>query len=325
VVVDRDSAAARLRRRPGGALVAFAILIGLAVGVGIDVLQVGGLDAWLAARGPHSAGGAPPPPYEARGRVVAVDGREVYLDCRGAGSPTVILEAGFGSGAGSWGTVLDGVAAFTRVCAWDRPGLGRSAPRGLHSGAQTASDLRSALDEAGERGPFVVVGHSLGGVYARLFAASARPDGSRGGSSVGADAVVAFVMIDTYEPDLGMDVDLALSEEDRLQIRQSIDGTGAMIQNGEQLDWAATMAELAVLGPVRLPAVTLWVDQRGRFHRPEPDRTTALIDAWRRAVAARYPNGSLEIVPNAGHLIHLDQPALVIDRIRSTVLAHRGE
>jgi pimeloyl-ACP methyl ester carboxylesterase len=301
-----------------------AIVIGLAVGVGADVLQVGGLEAWLAARGPNPAGQAIRPPYEARGRVVEVDGRAVYLDCRGTGSPTVILEAGFGSGAGSWGFVLDGVAAFTRVCAWDRPGLGRSAVRELHSGAQTASDLRAALDGAGERGPFVVVAHSLGGVYARLFAALPRPDGPTDGSSAGSDAVLAFVMIDTYEPDLGMDVDPALPERDRAAIRESIDGTGAMIQNGEQLDWAATMAELAPLGPVRLPAVTLWVDQRPRFDDPDPARTIALIDAWRRAVAARYPNGSIEIVPNAGHLIHLDQPDLVIDRIRSTVLAHRS-
>jgi pimeloyl-ACP methyl ester carboxylesterase len=166
----------------------------------------------------------------------------------------------------------------------------------------------------------VVVAHSLGGVYARLFAASPAP----GNSPYGADAVVAFVMIDTYEPDLGMDVDPALPEEDRLTIRQSIDGTGAMIQGHEQLDWAATMAELAVLGPVRLPAVTLWVDQAGRFPNPDPARTALLVDAWNRAVAARYPNGNMEIVPGAGHLIHWDRPDLVIDRIRSTVLAHRS-
>jgi pimeloyl-ACP methyl ester carboxylesterase len=97
-----------------------------------------------------------------------------------------------------------------------------------------------------------------------------------------------------------------------------------MIQDGEQLDWAVTMAELAPLGPVRVPAATLWVDQQGRFGRPDPARTNALIDAWRRAVAARYPIGSMEIVPGAGHLIHWDRPDLVIDRIRSTVMAHRS-
>ena len=316
--MDRPSASAeRQPRQPRAALLIIAVVIGLVVGGAIDVLRVGGLGAWLAARGPNPAAQMPVPPYEAQGRVVAVDGRDVYLDCRGTGSPTVVLEAGFGSGAGSWGAVLDGVAAFTRVCAWDRPGLGRSTARGLHSGAQTASDLRTALDGAGERGPFVVVAHSLGGVYARLFAASPGSDG--------ADAVVAFVMIDTYEPDLGIDVDPALPEEDRATIRQSIEGTGAMIQQGEQLDWAATMAELAAVGPVQLPAVTLWVDQAGRFPNPDPARTAALVDAWNRAVAARYPNGSMEIVAGAGHLIHLERPDLVIDRIRSTVLAHRSE
>ena len=322
--MDPPSApAARSPRRPRAALVILAIVVGLAVGVVVDILQVGGLDAWLAARGPHSsARQLPVPPYEARGRVVAVDGREVYLDCRGVGSPTVILEAGFGSGAGSWGAVLDGVAAFTRVCSWDRPGLGRSTARGLHSGAQTATDLRLALREAGERGPFVVVAHSLGGVYARLFAAAPTPDGSLDG----ADAVRAFVMIDTYEPDLGIDVDPTLSEEERAEIRESIDEhrRDDPERRAARLGGHDGGARGARAGP---PAGGHAV-RRSAGPLP-PIRTRLGPRRWStpgsRAIAARYPNGTVEIVPGAGHLIHWDRPDLVIDRIRSTVLAHRSE
>ena len=306
------------RRRRGAFRIALAAAAGLLLGLGIDVLRSGGLDSWLASRAPNVP--ILGSPYDARGRPVEVDGRDVYLDCRGAGSPTVILEAGFGSGAGSWGGVLDGVSAFTRVCAWDRPGLGRSASRGLHTGAQTAADLRAALDGAGETGPFVVVAHSLGGVYARLFAATPGP----AGGTDGANAVLGFVMIDTYEPDLGMDVDPALPADLQVLIRSSIDGTGAMIQNGESLDWAATMAELAGLGPVELPATTLWVDPRARYQDPDAARSAALVDAWNRAMAARYPTGLIEIVPGAGHLIHLERPALVIERIREMVLRQRS-
>jgi pimeloyl-ACP methyl ester carboxylesterase len=320
VAVDRLAA----ERRPGRrgrrlALVGAAVVAGLVLGVAIDVVCVGGVEAWLARRG-----GLPQydvPPYDPRGRVIEVAGRGVYLDCRGSGSPTVVLEAGFGSGAGSWGHVLDATAAVTRTCAWDRPGIGRSEARGLHSGAETASDLRAALGAAGESGPYVVVAHSLGGVYARLFAAAGPVPGATPGDR---DAVLGFVMIDAYEPDLGMDVDAALGPEVREAIRRSIDDTGAMIQGGEALDWAATMAELAPLGPVELPALVLSIDPALRYGEPDPDRLAALLDAWHRAVAARYPNGDLEIVPNTGHLIHLERPNLVIERIREVVLRHGG-
>jgi pimeloyl-ACP methyl ester carboxylesterase len=302
----------RRARRP--ALVAGAVVLGIALGVGIDIARTGGLEAWQAARGPGPQSD-PGPPYEARGRLIEVDGRDVYVDCRGAGSPTVILEAGFGSGAGGWGHVLDGIAATTRVCAWDRPGLGRSTGRGLHTGAEAVADLRAALAGAGERGPFVVVAHSLGGVYAQLFAAEPAADGSR---------VEAFVMLDTYEPLLGMDTDPSLPADVRAEIRESIDGTGEMIQGGEDLDWAATMVELEALGPVTLPSVLLMIDPRLRYGDPAQPGPAALIDAWNRAMARRYPEGRLVLVPNSGHLVQFDQPNLVIARIRELVLQLRA-
>jgi pimeloyl-ACP methyl ester carboxylesterase len=296
-----------LRPRPW--LVVGGIAVGLAVGLAIDVARSGGMDTWLVSHGIS-------PPYDARGQTVDVDGGAVYLDCRGAGSPTVILEAGFGSGAAGWGYVLDGVAETTRVCAWDRPGIGRSEAWPLHSGGETARILRAALAAAGEPGPFVLVGHSLGGVYARLFAASA--DGASTGG--GRNHVLAFVMIDTFEPDLGVDADPLLSEELRANVRRTIAETGAMIQAGEALDWNATMAELAALGPVEQTGISLWVDPDLRFGEPDPDDKAAIIAAWYRGVAARYPNMALEIVPNTGHLIQLERPSLVTDRIRSVVL-----
>ena len=279
------------------------------LGVGIDVARVGGVEAWLAARGPTLSAAVQ---YDPRGRTVAVDGRAVYLDCRGAGSPTVILEAGFGSGASGWGDVLDGVAAFTRVCAWDRPGIGRSEARGLHSAREAAEDLSTALAGAGERGPFVVVAHSLGGVYARLFA------------TIEPEAVLAFVMLDTYEPDLGVVDDPAIDAEFRAVVQQSLDDTGAMIASGENLDWAATLRELAQAGLVETPTIFLSVDPRLRYVDPDPARVAVIIDAWHRAIAALYPNGRLEIVPNAGHMLQFDRPGLVIERTRELVLRYRS-
>lgn len=302
---------ARPRRPPRWFVIVGAVLVGLAIGWGIAIVDAGGLGAWLANRGPAAV----VPLYEARGQAVRVDGRDVYLDCRGAGSPTVILEAGLGSGAASWGSVFDQVAAMTRACAWDRPGIGRSAGRGLHTGLEAVADLRAALDGAGERGPFVVVAHSLGGVYAQLFAASPAADGT---------AVAAFVMIDTYEPLLGVADDPLVPADLRLLVQQSLDGTAAGIQRGEDLDWAETMLELERLGPVTLPAHLLFTEPRLRYGDPSDPKAAALIAAFHRGVARRYPTGVLEIVPNAGHFIHLERPDLVAERVRAVVLEVRG-
>lgn len=296
-------------KRPVG--VTLAVVGGVALAVAIDFIRVGGPPPWLTG-GPTDQ---PVPPYEARGRVVQVDGRGVYLDCRGTGSPTVILEAGFGSGAGGWGATFDGIAAFTRVCAWDRPGLGRSESRGRHSAGGAADDLRAALAAAGERGPYVVVAHSLGGVYARIF-----------GEGPGAPGdVVAYLMLDTYDPDIGMADDPAVPAAIRETIRRSLAETSVMLEQGEELDWARTLEELAAAGPADLRTMRISADPRGRWTDPDPAVAELLLDAWYRAVERTYPNSTFEVATGSGHLIPFDRPDLVIDRARELVeLARSG-
>jgi pimeloyl-ACP methyl ester carboxylesterase len=282
-----------------------AVAVGVALALGIDIVRSGGPAAWvtqLTAPGPVAG-----PTYVPLGTTVDVDGHAVYLDCRGAGSPTVVLEPGLGGTADGWGDVLDGVAAFTRVCALERPGGGRSESIGRHSAMTTARRLHAALAAHGERGPYVVVAHSFGGVYARLFAA-AEPG-----------TVRSLVMLDTYEPDLGMDVDPALDEATRGTIRRSLDEGGLTFEAVEDLDWPATLAELAQIEPGAVPAVLLYTDPTLRYQDPDPAVREAMIAAWYRAIDARYPNGRLEIVPGAGHFIQLDRPEIVIDRVRAIV------
>lgn len=112
-------------------------------------------------------------PYSQPGRLVRLpDGRSLNLVCSGRGAPLVLLESGFGAGAFAWGQVQTIVARKTRVCSYDRAGYGFSAPGPQpRDGASIARDLDAALRKAGEHGPFVIVGHSAGGLYARIFAA----------------------------------------------------------------------------------------------------------------------------------------------------------
>ncbi len=138
----------------------------------------------LAAGAALSAASATPPApaddqgaawyaaYDRESRLVPLpDGRSLNLYCMGHGSPTVILESGLGSGAYTWWKVQARMARQTRVCAYDRAGMGKS-PMGPLPRDTTAhvSDLEALLKAAPVKGPYVVVGHSMGGYIVRLFA-----------------------------------------------------------------------------------------------------------------------------------------------------------
>jgi pimeloyl-ACP methyl ester carboxylesterase len=111
--------------------------------------------------------------YDQPGELATLpDHRKLNLQCIGRGRPTVILESGFAANAGAWTKVQPLVARTTRVCAYDRAGYGFSDPGPLpRDGAAIARDLDRGLRSAQEQGPFILVGHSAGGLYVRLLAA----------------------------------------------------------------------------------------------------------------------------------------------------------
>lgn len=104
------------------------------------------------------------------------DGRKLNFRCSGQGSPTVLLEGGYGASSLVWTRVQAQVAKTNRVCAYDRAGYGFSDPGPLpRDGAAIARDLDRGLRAAKINGPFIVVGHSAGGLYVRLFS-NRRPE-----------------------------------------------------------------------------------------------------------------------------------------------------
>jgi pimeloyl-ACP methyl ester carboxylesterase len=134
-----------------------------------------------------------PPP----GQMVEVDGRSIHMLVAGSqtGKPTVILEAGVASFSSNWVRVQDGLAGSTRVVSYDRAGLGWSDPAPeTQDAAQSAADLHAALQASGVPGPYVVVGHSYGGLVVRAFA------------DLYPDDVVGMVLADASHPDQWADV-----------------------------------------------------------------------------------------------------------------------
>ena len=105
------------------------------------------------------------------GAFYSVEGRQMHLYCSGAGSPTIVIETGLGSDWLGWQTVQPKLSRVTRVCTYDRSGLGWSEPRSGPRDAETiARQLHALLDVAGVKRPMVLTGHSAGGLYVRDYA-----------------------------------------------------------------------------------------------------------------------------------------------------------
>ncbi len=159
------------------------------IGLGIVVLIVcatlfGTGYEFFARRHAHTT--YPPP-----GQMVDIGGRKMHLDCRGTGSPTVILEAGLDTnGSLSWDKVQDHIAQLTRTCSYDRAGMMWSEPKATPQDADAvAADLHATLVAANVTGPLVMVGHSLGGPYVMNY------------TRTYGDDVKGLVFVDCSHPD----------------------------------------------------------------------------------------------------------------------------
>jgi pimeloyl-ACP methyl ester carboxylesterase len=109
--------------------------------------------------------------YPAPGKLVDIGGYQLHINCTGTGSPTVILDAGLGGTSLDWSKVQPAVARFTRVCSYDRAGYGWSQTGpGPRTSQQSVTELHALLTHAQINGPYVLVGHSLGGLNMRLYA-----------------------------------------------------------------------------------------------------------------------------------------------------------
>lgn len=124
------------------------------------------------------------------GRLIDVSGRKMHIDCTGEGSPTVVLDSGLGDTYISWRKVQPPIAKFTRVCSYDREGLGysdsSSQPR---TSRVIAEELHGLLQAAQIAPPYVLVGHSMGGFDVRLYASLYRSE------------VAGMVLVDSSHPD----------------------------------------------------------------------------------------------------------------------------
>jgi pimeloyl-ACP methyl ester carboxylesterase len=218
-------------------------------------------------------------------------GRRLYLRCRGTGGPTVVVDAGGDDDSRSWRSVQRRAAEVTRVCLYDRAGLGESAVAAPSEGRtprDLIADLRALLAAAGERGPYVLVAHSIAGLTARQFAAEHPAE------------VAGLVLVDANPPGFV----LAAPE----QLRAFFGG-----DNLERVDWVASAEAVAELAPPAVPVVVLVAELNtaNDWHR------------WQEEQAAELGVEPV-VVPGVGHRIQAERYPAVAEAIRQVVEAARG-
>lgn len=264
------------------------------------------------------------------GLVPIGDDREMYVECIGAGSPTVVLISGFRGAHDdwthvidpaipthgpihAWSTVFTQVRKFTRVCAYDRPGTAQfggaptaSSPVPQPTTADDGADhLRALLIAAREPGPFVVVAHSWGGLIARLFA------------SHNPNAVAGLVLVDPGSEFLETSLTPAQWKKFVLAAKELGEP-----KDLEAVDYEPSVAALRADPAVRaIPVVVLSSDEPFDFGAGGPetwpawgaaqDGVASLLNAWHVSHT------------NSGHFIQGEQPLLVINAIRKVVEAAR--
>ena len=238
-----------------------------------------------------------------------VGSQRLYIHCQGVGTPTVILEAGFGNIGSTWSAVQPGVARRTRVCSYDRAGLGRS-DRGseVENSLEAVSQLHTLLDSAGIEGPYVLVGHSLGGEYMRQFA-DRYPDEAAG-----------LVLVESSHPDQWRRQAAVIpppSPDDGESVKFYRDWFTSAIPD-PTLDLSLYRA--GSLGD--MPLVVLTAPNKTRADDLPSELNAAFNRVWvelQEELASLSSNSSHILAQESGHFIQQDQPQLVIDAILQVI------
>lgn len=283
--------------------------------------------------------------FQPPGRLYQVNGSAMHLNCAGSGSPTVVLESGLLHDSRDWLLVEPAVASFARVCSYDRAGYGWSEYRsGPRDAVAISGELAALLADAGEKPPFLLVGHSLGGIFARQFAL--RHPGS----------VAGMVFVDSsheqqlaHFPPPGNSIlrsqqyfrkAFVASEfgVPRLQHACGLDAIRPELQaeaiyiECQPTPWLTALHEIEVFAsPPAMPArgsfgsMPIEVLTRD-FDLADDPAERAARPIWiqlQQELAALSSAGNWRVVKGASHAIHIDKPDEVVAAIRQVWNASR--
>jgi len=300
---------------------------------------------------------------DAPGRLIDIGGQRIHLDCTGRGSPTVVFENGAGDFSVVWSLVQPGIAAFTRACSYDRAGYAWSDPGNRpRTYDQIALELHTALQRSGERGPFVLVGQSYGGLLVRNHArrypnevaglvlvdamhedqridvGSGKPqrirDWAKGRVRPEPRIVADSTLIALRRSGTSLQVDTMVLEPPLDRLPRSLQDVwrAASADSVYRLSWAAEMdwspeelrrmhdqrlRDRATLG--NLPLVVI-----SRAAEEPSDSLATERAALQRDLVTLSHRARHVTAARGGHNVHLEEPELVVDNVRTLVVGVRA-
>ncbi len=276
-------------------------------------------DASMTASSSPVATAKPAAPDHAHGTpvddgLIDIGGRSLHLHCAGRGTPTVLMEAGHGVDGGTWLRVQTDIAKQTRACAYDRVGLGFSDKPGKpRAVADVLQDLRALLATARITGPYVLVGHSIGALYVRLYAA-AHPD-----------EVAGMVLVDgsTEDEDLR---EWSLLPPELLKMLDDPADPEAIRLDAVRAAMSQLRGANRSIGDKPLVVLTAGLQEPYPDVSPELSARLARIGQEMQAeLPRRISSNSAQIVAaKSHHFIQIENPTLVVASVRQVVDAARG-
>jgi pimeloyl-ACP methyl ester carboxylesterase len=240
--------------------------------------------------------------------LVEVDGHRLYMDCRGSGSPTVVVETELDSTFDNWRDVQAALAPGQRVCMYDRAGLGLS-ERGPEprTSQRAVAELHALLQNAAVAGPYLMVGHGFGGLNVLLFAQTYPSE------------VSGLVLVDPLHEDWYSRIRMFLPAWARdIYVRQ-------LQGNYEGMNLNASTAQVRTAAPRPTVPVIILAHTYGHvvLVGGAMGQSEQLWEELERDMADRLPSATLIVAEHSGHEIQHDEPQLVVDavgRVRAAAL-----